>query len=319
MVKSVRIRGVPLKLLLAVVLSLAIVAAACAVKTPGVTPPSSLSSTTTSTSAVSTVLNQYQAAYRLHTAYPDYFWCDPDFYPVAREGAEQANANSQFSSLQGNRSEFAAILGQLNLPLKPAYSDSEKLSIYREYKKISQAVSLTPEGGNYIFTLRVGKNQGQTLHGTISGAGGISGLTAETSFNTCPICLSAGTLIDTPQGMTAVEAIQAGRLVWTQDRKGRRVSARVLKISHTSVPSDFQILRISLEDGRMLEASPGHPSAEMKALSEYRVGDILSGGRINMIEPQIYNKGATYDLLPGGDSGLYWANGVLLKSTLQNK
>jgi hypothetical protein len=34
------------------------------------------------------------------------------------------------------------------------------------------------------------------------------------------------------------------------------------------------------------------------------------------VENVIYNTGATYDLLPSGETGLYWANGVLLKSTL---
>jgi len=34
------------------------------------------------------------------------------------------------------------------------------------------------------------------------------------------------------------------------------------------------------------------------------------------IENAVYNGGATYDILPAGTTGLYWANGILLKSTL---
>jgi hypothetical protein len=37
---------------------------------------------------------------------------------------------------------------------------------------------------------------------------------------------------------------------------------------------------------------------------------------VTVVEHVIYKGGATYDLLPGGSTGLYWANGILLKSTL---
>jgi hypothetical protein len=46
------------------------------------------------------------------------------------------------------------------------------------------------------------------------------------------------------------------------------------------------------------------------------VGDTLDGALVIVVEQVIYEGGATYDLLPGGPTGLYWANGILLKSTL---
>jgi hypothetical protein len=202
------------------------------------------------------------------------------------------------------------------LAVKPDYSDAEKLAIYREHKKLSQIAILTPADNGYNFTLRVGKNQGQTLHGSISSDDIIKVTSTETSFNTCPICLAFDTLIATPQVDIAVQNIQVGQLVWTQDLLGSRVVAAVLKTARTAVPEGFQILRITLNDGRTVSASPGHPSAEMKALSEYRVGDSLSGGRITGIEHLNYNAGFTYDLLPAGSSRFYWANSILLMSTL---
>lgn len=30
-----------------------------------------------------------------------------------------------------------------------------------------------------------------------------------------------------------------------------------------------------------------------------------------------YSNGYTYDVLPSGDTGLYWANGILIGSTLR--
>ena len=82
------------------------------------------------------------------------------------------------------------------------------------------------------------------------------------------------------------------------------------------VPADFQILRIVLNDGRSVTASPGHPTSEMKALSEYRVGDTLDSGRIVSVQQLSYAGDATYDILPDGESGLYWADNILLLSTL---
>jgi hypothetical protein len=34
------------------------------------------------------------------------------------------------------------------------------------------------------------------------------------------------------------------------------------------------------------------------------------------VERAAYGQPATYDVLPAGDTGFYWANGILLASTL---
>jgi hypothetical protein len=295
------------------ILSLAAILAACSTKTPSTT------TTTTSTPILTTPpvkMDQYQLAYRLLSAYPDYFWCDPDYYPIAREGAEQANAIAEIASIQANTLEFAAILAQLNLTPKTSYSDSEKLTIYQEHKKVTLAVSVTAVDDAYNFTIRTGKNQGKTIQGTISAFGVIKVLKEDTSINTCPICLAKGTLIDTPDGSVQVEDLHIGQLVWTRDGEGKQVAEPVLKVSWTPVPANFQILKITLDDGRTITASPSHPTSEMKALSEYRVGDTLDSGRILNIQQLRYNNDATYDILPDGGGGLYWANNVLFMSTL---
>jgi hypothetical protein len=296
-------------------LSLAAILGACSSKTPSST------GTITSTPVLTTPevkLDQYQLAYRLLSTYPDYFWCDPDIYPIAREGVEQSNAIAQFPTIQANQLEFAAILTQLNLTLQTNYSDSDKLAIYREHKKITLAVSVTAADDGYSFTIRTGQNQGKTIQGTISAFGVIKVLKEDTSFNTCPICLAKGTLIDTPEGSIQVENLRIGQIVWSKDGEGNRVAEPILKISRTLVPADFQILKITLGDGRSVTASPGHPTSDMKALSEYRVGDTLDSGRILSVQLLTYGSDATYDILPGGTSGLYWANNILLMSTLSS-
>jgi hypothetical protein len=262
------------------------------------------------------VFSQYQLGYQLLAKYSDYFWCDPDLYPVARD--EQANALEQFPTIQGNSSELAAILEHLNFPEKSDYTDSEKLSIYREHKLLSYAVSMTPAAGSsYNFSLRTGENQGLHIAGTIDSGGRIKIQTQETAFNTCPICLSKGTLIDTPSGEVPVEQLKPGMPVFTLEASGEMSTVTILKTSITEVPVDFRILKLILNDGRTITASPGHPTADMKPLGNYQVGDTLDGGQVVSIKYTQYNEQATFDILPGGNSGLYRANGIWLMSTLK--
>ncbi len=254
--------------------------------------------------------------YRLIANFGDVFWCDPDFYPIAREGAEEANAQVQFPLISANTTEFSAILAHLGLPVKAEYSDADKLAIYREHKKLVYMVQMTPSRNLYDFTLRVGENQGERINGTITTAGVIKVLKREPSFNTCPICLAEGTLIDSPGGQIPVEQLRKGMAVWTADTAGKRVQGTVVETAMTPVPPSFELVRLTLSDGRTVTASPGHPTAEQRQLGDYNVGEILNGAPIVSLAYEAYDGGATYDILPSGDTGLYLANGILLKSTM---
>ncbi len=258
-----------------------------------------------------------QLEYRLIARYTDVFYCDPDFYPVARQGQEEKNALEQFPTIRADAAEFTAILDHMGLPDRDAYSDQEKLLVYREHKKLSYAMQMTPTGNGYRFVLRTGQGQGYRYEGTITPSAEIAVLKQETSFNTCPICLAAGTSIGTPGGQVPVTGIREGMSVWTVDTSGNRVSAIVLRTVITPVPADFRVIRLTLSDGRSLTASRGHPSAEDRALSDYAIGDSLDGATLTSLEEVDYGAAATYDLLPSGQTGLYWANGILLKSTLK--
>jgi hypothetical protein len=270
--------------------------------------------TTTSTS--NQEYSQYRLEYRLVQKYPDIFWCDPDYYPVSREGQEQANALEQFSNIKNNTDEFAAILEHINLPNKTNYSDLEKLSIYKEHKLLSYAISINRSGSIYNFVLRVGENAGKRIEGTITSKGQTEVLKEETSYNTCPICLTEGTLISTPTGLAPVEQLTVGMLVWTQNESGEFAARPILKTSSTAVPAGFKVIKLRLADGRTLTASPGHPSSAMIPLSAYKNSDILDGSVIVRLEQESYDGNFTYDLLPAGPTGFYIANGILIGSTL---
>jgi hypothetical protein len=45
-------------------------------------------------------------------------------------------------------------------------------------------------------------------------------------------------------------------------------------------------------------------------------GDVLDDAVVLSVSRVAYRGGATYDLLPDGETGFYWANGILMGSTM---
>jgi len=131
------------------------------------------------------------------------------------------------------------------------------------------------------------------------------------------ICLAATDRIATPDGALPVTKVVPGMIVWTLDESGRRVAAPVLAVTHRSALAGQRILRFTLSDGRVVEASAGHPTFTGTRVGQLAPGDLLDGSVVSSIEELPY-AGATWDLLPAGATGAYWANDVLLGSTLSN-
>lgn len=254
--------------------------------------------------------------YRLISNFDDLFYVDPDYYPIAREGQEEKNALEQFPSIKADTIEFSAILKYLVMSDKAEYTSEEKLLIYRQHKKLTLGVQMTASGDVYQFTLRVREGEGERIEGTITLSGKITVLKRETSFNTYPICLARATMVDTPDGPVLVEQLHKGMVVWTADPAGRRTTATVVETAITQVPLSFQIIKVTLSDGRTVSASAGHPTDEGRPLGDYQAGDTMDGATVIAVERLAYDGGATCDFLPSGGIGLYWANGILLKSTL---
>jgi hypothetical protein len=310
--------NVNIKGLLAFAVALITTLAACSPQATATATSTTTITTTTIPPASTTTAVTYTVPdleYRLFAQF-DVFWCDPDFYPVARPGSELGYAIAQFPTIQANKDEFNAILKYLSLDHKTSYSDDEKLLIYRQHKKLTYGAQITPSGNIYSFSLRVGEGQGWRYEGTITSAGDITITSKVVSFNTCPICLTKGTMIDTPSGPVPVEQLRQGMPVWTIDSAGNRVAMPIILTAATPVPSSFMVVKIILEDGRTVSASPGHPSAAEKAIGDYKVGDILDGSLVVATGLVTYSEGSTYDILPDGGTGLYWANGILLLSTV---
>jgi hypothetical protein len=264
----------------------------------------------------SSSLSPTELKYKILDQFPDFFFCDPDFYPIAHDD-ETILAQQNFPNLQANQEEFQAILSHNGLSGNTTFTDEQKLLVYREHKKLN-AIYFELVNDRYQFQIQTGAEgqQGSFISGTIDGDGLIEIQKKESGFPTCPICLAAGTLIDTPRGPVAVENLRVGDSVWTMNGSGARVTGNILRTSRVLVPANHQVVHVTLSDGRELWASPGHPTPDGKVLGDLKLNDLFDRARVIKVERLRYAGTATYDLLPSGDTGFYWANGILMGSTL---
>jgi len=282
-------------------------------------PPTSVPPTLTRIPALQSGLGPTELKYRVLNQFPNIFFCDPDYYPIARAD-ETDLARQRFPELQANAEEFNAILSHNHMAVQSTYTDAQKLLIYREHKKLA-AVHFELSGNSYQFqlTVEITKGQGELIAGAIDGGGKIAIQQRQPTITTCPICLAKGTLIDTPAGPLPVQDLRVGMLVWTMDRAGARAAMPVLRVGKTVVPSTHAVVHLVLADGRELWVSPGHPTADGRRAGQLQAGDQLDGGIIRSASLVSYTGYATYDLLPAGETGFYWANGILLASTLKDR
>lgn len=174
-------------------------------------------------------------------------------------------------------------------------------------------------------TLRIGDNIGHTCEGISEKLTSIdfSGqqvtftkITGKQPIGGCPICLAGDSLIDTPSGLVPVKDLQIGMPIWTTDITGHRISATVTKTSKVPVSPAHRMVQLVLDDGRKLLVSPGHPTVDGRTVGELAINDFYNGSLVVSVERVTYGDVATYDILPSGESGFYFANGILVDSTL---
>jgi hypothetical protein len=251
-------------------------------------------------------------------------FCDPDFYPIARAD-ERDLAPQRLPEIEKDLDAFAAIVAHLKLPHAPPYTADQQLAIYREWKTLN-ALRLQPGSfgspstpQDWTFTYVAMRNTGGSEHveGRIAADGRIAVTTRQQAGpQQCPICLALGTRIATPGGERAVQDLRAGDVVWTVAADGARASAPLIAVGSTPVPPTHQVVHLTLDDGRAVFVSPGHPTIDGRHVGELAMGDTFEGSRVASAERVAYGGGATYDILPAGATGAYWANGVRLGSTL---
>jgi hypothetical protein len=129
-------------------------------------------------------------------------------------------------------------------------------------------------------------------------------------------CLSAETRIATPQGEVQVTDLQENMLVWTVSRNGEKVAMPIVRTTKSKVASTHTVVHVVLTDGREVCVSGAHPTADGRTCDQLQVGDSYAGAVVTTAEVVPYTSHYTYDLLPAGETGYYFANGILMGSTL---
>jgi Hint domain-containing protein len=250
------------------------------------------------------------------------WFCDPDDYPVAVQD-EMTRMRERWNDLLGDADAYAAIAAHEGLPSDPKQlSDEQRLAVYRMWKVLN-SIQLDPIGNaryrfDYLAQPVAGATDGTRTAGTIDDHGAMTvEQQAAAGEPPCPICLSVGTSIDTPDGPIAVERLRLGDPVWTLDADGRRIAGMVIALGSTQAPAGHQVVRLKLEDGRTVTASPGHPLADGRPLGEIRVGNVVDGSRVVGADLIPYTGDETFDLVASGPTGAYLAGGIPLGSTIR--
>src|SRR5260370_5949490 len=160
-------------------------------------------------------------------------FCDPDFYPVARLGGEQASADTYYPQIRANTELYAAIVAHENLP-SGDLDEAQKLTVYRAFKRL-RALLLTKGGDSYTFEIRVQTKGSNSAVELIDGSVRVDGVVTITSRTAsgmppCPICLAAATLIAAPTGDIRVTHVSPGMLVWTAGSDSRTAATHDRRI-----------------------------------------------------------------------------------------
>lgn len=277
------------------------------------------------------ILSTTELKYRIFEVFGRHVrYCDPDYkYDIIGSGSpevEKTNMLKWYAAVDKSTNEFRTILRNNNLSSADTLNPDQTLAIYRDSKRL-HTLRLETAGEKYKFSLVTSKvgdpgpsGPGFHVEGLVEENGLLELKSSKPTNFTCVmfICLSGSSLISTPSGDVAVRDLRAGMDIWTADVKGVRHAAAILKTSRVPVGADHQMVHLKLEDGRELLASPGHPMADGRTLGALGMSDTVEGVRVVSTKLVPYSEGYTYDVLPSGETGHYWANGILLGSTLMS-
>ena len=306
------------RLLLALVLVLPGTLLLACEATPGQSP--NPSSSAHPSASPGPVLGLAALNYRLIDELGRPWYCDPDEYPVGRD--EAASMRERWPQVEADTDVFEAIRRRLDLMVVDGVlSDEQRLAVYREWKLLN-AVILDPSADgrfrfDHLAVPAAGATDGTRTAGTIDERGAITiDQQAASGEPICPICLDGATRIATPDGPRPVAELRSGDPIWTTDAAGRRVRGTVLAAASVAAPPSHRLVELVIADGRTLRASPGHPTADGRTIGDLGPGSVIDGAIV--VSAEIVASGArTWDILPSGPTGTYWADGILLRSTLR--
>jgi hypothetical protein len=128
------------------------------------------------------------------------------------------------------------------------------------------------------------------------------------------MCNSPDTPIATPDGERAIATLVPGDLVYSMNHAALAV-VPIAQV-HRVAAEHHHVVRLTLDNGAVLEISPGHPLPDGRTIGDLVPGSRIDQARVVRSERVPYQHSHTYDILPASDSGSYVAGGVLIGSTL---
>jgi hypothetical protein len=129
------------------------------------------------------------------------------------------------------------------------------------------------------------------------------------------VCASPDTPIATPEGERRIAELHVGDVVYSVDHDAIR-PVFVTRVRRQPAER-HHVVRVTTSDGRTLEISAPHPTADGRTFGDLRAGALLDGHVIESVEVIAYAHDFTYDILPGSDTGTYFADGLRIGSTLR--
>ena len=123
--------------------------------------------------------------YRLIDKFGPLRFCDPECPSSCHFVLEQEHAEEAFPQLRRQEEAFRDIVQHLGLGAVREFSGEQKLSVYREYKKLLCGMNLETQGQDHKFKLASGK--GSRVEGTISPKGEITVVEEEPFAVICPL------------------------------------------------------------------------------------------------------------------------------------
>lgn len=142
---------------------------------------------------------------------------------------------------------------------------------------------------------------------------------------TCRPCFTGGVPVLTPSGQRPIRDLKAGdEVVSLNPATGARVTARVSRIHVRQVQ---EYLRVSLEDGRVLQVTENHPFFDPRQGTYRKIGLFRPGERLHqpLAQPQtatigsierIPEKTTVYNLTVDGDFQNFIVEGILVHNKM---
>ncbi len=137
-------------------------------------------------------------------------------------------------------------------------------------------------------------------------------MATSTTTTAMAMCLPPDILIRTVTAEKKISNLKVGDIVLSDNGKPVRI-AKITKVE----AKNHKVMKIKFNDGTSFEGSAEHPTADGRLFKDLKTGDKIDGRTVVETKLIPYKYSHTYDILPDSKTGNYYANGVLIGSTLK--